>query len=105
MTSAMVAARIIAGMVRGNPPEWAEVFSPQRPVISGDNMKPLMNEAGHVLRNLAKVTPAPRCSHLGCELTWNPDEESWDCPCHGSRFGADGALIDSPAQTDICTNA
>ena len=43
----------------------------------------------------------PRCPHLGCELTWNPDEKSWDCPCHGSRFRYDGALIDNPAQEGI----
>lgn len=98
MTSAMAAAQIIAGMIAGDPPDYAEVFSPQRPVISADNMKPLANEMGHVLRNLPRVTPAPRCAHLGCELTWNPDEESWDCPCHGSRFGKDGTLLDGPAQ-------
>ena len=40
----------------------------------------------------------PRCPHLGCQLEWNPDELSWDCPCHGSRFRYDGALIDNPAQ-------
>lgn len=40
----------------------------------------------------------PRCPHLGCQLEWNPDEKSWDCPCHGSRFSYDGALIDNPAQ-------
>lgn len=26
------------------------------------------------------------CPHMGCELTWNPDENSWDCPCHGLTF-------------------
>ena len=43
-----------------------------------------------------------RCPHLGCQLEWNPDEKSWDCPCHGSRFDYDGTLISNPAQEDIC---
>ncbi len=42
-----------------------------------------------------------RCPHLGCELTWNKDEKSWDCPCHGSRFDYMGNIIDNPAQEDI----
>lgn len=41
-----------------------------------------------------------RCPHLGCELTYNPDETSWDCPCHGSRFSHTGDLLDGPAQED-----
>ena len=42
-----------------------------------------------------------RCPHLGCQLEWNPDEKSWDCPCHGSRFDRYGRLISGPAQKDI----
>lgn len=42
-----------------------------------------------------------RCPHLGCQLEWNPDEQSWDCPCHGSRFDRYGRLISGPAQEDI----
>lgn len=41
-----------------------------------------------------------RCPHLGCQLEWNPDERSWDCPCHGSRFDCYGHLISGPAQMD-----
>ena len=41
------------------------------------------------------------CPHMGCELAWNPDERSWDCPCHGSRFDYEGNLIDGPAQEGI----
>ena len=39
-----------------------------------------------------------RCPHMGCELEWNPDELSWDCPCHGSRYDHMGNLLDCPAQ-------
>lgn len=42
-----------------------------------------------------------RCPHLGCQLEWNPDEKSWDCPCHGSRFDYLGECISNPAQTNI----
>ena len=42
-------------------------------------------------------TVTTKCPHLGCELQWNPDELSWDCPCHGSRFDYEGNWIESPA--------
>ncbi len=41
-----------------------------------------------------------KCSHMGCELAWNPDEKTWDCPCHGSRFDIDGKLLDNPSKKD-----
>jgi glycine/D-amino acid oxidase-like deaminating enzyme/nitrite reductase/ring-hydroxylating ferredoxin subunit len=38
-----------------------------------------------------------RCTHLGCLLRFNGAETSWDCPCHGSRFDVDGAVLEGPA--------
>ena len=42
-----------------------------------------------------------KCPHRGCELTWNDDEKSWDCPCHGSRFDYRGHRLSEPAKAAL----
>ncbi|WP_296578544.1 FAD-dependent oxidoreductase [Phreatobacter sp.] len=41
------------------------------------------------------------CTHLGCHLAWNSFELCWDCPCHGSQFAPDGAVLNGPAITPL----
>jgi Rieske Fe-S protein len=40
---------------------------------------------------------SPICTHLYCQVGFNAAERSWDCPCQGSRFATDGAVIEGPA--------
>ncbi len=46
-------------------------------------------------------TFSAKCTHLGCTLTWNSLEQSFDCPCHGSRFFNNGKVINGPANSEL----
>ena len=43
------------------------------------------------------------CTHMQCVVAWNAADASWDCPCHGSRFTVDGAVIEGPALSALPT--
>lgn len=92
MTSAMAAASILTDRVMDRENEYAEIFSPDRSMLRPQ----LALNAAETIKNF--FTPkAKRCSHLGCALKHNRNENTWDCPCHGSRFDEHGCIIDNPA--------
>jgi Rieske Fe-S protein len=37
------------------------------------------------------------CPHMGCLVSWNHAEHTWDCPCHGSRFAPKGQVLNGPS--------
>ena len=41
------------------------------------------------------------CRHIGCYVAWNTAEQTWDCPCHGSRYAADGTVLEGPANENL----
>ena len=96
MTSAMAAARILTDKITGRENLYAPVFSPSRTIL-----RPQLAVNGwEAVSNL--LTPSQkRCPHLGCALKWNPQEHSWDCPCHGSRFDETGRRLNHPATGDL----
>ena len=112
MTSSMVSARLLTAEIIGHPFPEADIFSPQRK-ITGEAIKGLANHSIQMVMGMGKrLIPFPKrknskgekvipvCPHMGCRLIWNPEEKTYECPCHGSRFDKEGHLLDDPAQTD-----
>lgn len=104
MTNGTVSAMILADGIVGRANEWAALYDSKRvkPLAS---MKKFVQEnaevAGHFVGDRMKHGSNPRCTHLGCVLRKNGAEGTWDCPCHGSRFDADGNVIQGPAISGI----
>lgn len=65
--------------------------------IDGNNVGVYKDKDGKV------YAVKPTCTHLGCLLTWNNIDKTWDCPCHGSRFDYTGKNIYDPAFNDLET--
>ena len=108
MTTSMVAAMLLRDLICGVEDPYRKLFSPQRvhPLASAGAWAVDMGESAMgltkgVIYGLDRKESTHRCRHLGCGLSWNEDEQTWDCPCHGSRYTRDGKLLDGPAQTNL----
>ena len=95
MSNSMVSAMVLTDRILGRDNPYASVFSPSRSSLHPQ----LALNTAEAIRGLLTPT-APRCPHMGCALTYNRQEHSWDCSCHGSRFSEEGHLLNNPATAD-----
>ena len=96
MTNAMAGAVLLRDLILGRENPYADVVSPSRSMLRPQLLVNAAEATGNLLRFTGK-----RCPHMGCALKWNPQERSWDCPCHGSRFDGDGHRLNNPATGDL----
>ncbi|WP_274425666.1 FAD-dependent oxidoreductase [Chelativorans sp. YIM 93263] len=115
---------MIADQIAGQANDWTALYDPARPFPedfhqSGDSQSivagPEEIAPGHggvLISGEEKIaawrdeagnlhTMSANCTHKGCALTWNNADRTWDCPCHGSIFAADGSVIHGPARKPL----
>lgn len=96
MTGSMLSAMVLSDLVQEKENEYASIFSTSRNILKPQ----LISNLGHALVGIGRIG-GKRCSHMGCVLQWNEKEQAWECPCHGSRFSADGKVLDNPACDEL----
>lgn len=104
ITTANIAGDIIADKILGYKNKYEDIFKSSRlnPIKNRDELMEMIKESGNgIILRKVKDMPNPTCTHLGCTLSWNPLEDTWDCACHGSRFTKNGKVIEGPATKDL----
>ena len=89
-------AAVVAGKVRGRPGQ-ADLLPGEGTVIKANGGSTAVYKDEDGLVHSVSAT----CTHLGCTVGFNTAEATWDCPCHGSRFAIDGAVIQGPAAKNL----
>jgi cytochrome b6-f complex iron-sulfur subunit len=60
-----------------------------------------------VIRDPTKPNQAiavnPTCTHAGCNVAWQQDENAFVCPCHNSKFAINGSVQNGPAKEPLAT--
>jgi glycine/D-amino acid oxidase-like deaminating enzyme/nitrite reductase/ring-hydroxylating ferredoxin subunit len=120
ISNGTAAGMLIADCVRGLPNSWAKLYDDTRPYPDdfnpgGDTQSSVASianiacgQGGVIVRGKDKIAVwrdrdgrahalSASCTHEGCTVTWNNADCTWDCPCHGSMFAADGTVLHGPA--------
>jgi len=119
ISNGAAAGLLIAEQVQGRKHPWSRLYAPERRArksnIGGNTHTPLPDvadlrpgEGGVIARGKHKFAVYKRadgrlralsaaCTHEGCTVTWSNADCTWQCPCHGSVFSAEGAVLHGPA--------
>ncbi len=103
MSLSAVASQLISDLICDRKNDYEKLYSPYRVKLRAA-ARSFLTDVGYSVRGLASglVTDKKhRCSHMGCALRYNPDEKSWECPCHGSQFDTQGKNIFTPANRNL----
>ncbi|MFD3569233.1 FAD-dependent oxidoreductase [Streptomyces sp. NPDC058667] len=104
LSNGVAAGRLLTAHLTGAPrPAWTELVDPRRRLPARDVPGVARHQATVARHFAAGLRAGRRCTHMGCELGFDEVEQTWECPCHGSRFAHDGRVLQGPATRPLDT--
>ena len=84
--------------------EFGGVFPIEAGTIPAAGAPPKRIDAGrfwlsHTDKGVVAISTV--CTHLGCLYAWVTTYRRFECPCHGSKFTAEGQYIEGPAPRNL----
>ena len=100
LTNGFLAGSIISSMIKRKKHKYKKIFDPNR-IISNSLSSSISDITKNINGFIKGIKGKYKCTHMGCGLIYNEIENTFDCPCHGSRFDEFGNVIMSPANKKI----
>ena len=100
LATGFLAGKTLSDIILNKDNEYINLFNPKRK-IKGIPSNILKNINGYVSGITSNTKKCKLCPHAYGKLIYNDIEDTWDCPCHGSRFDNNGKCISGPANKDI----
>ena len=98
LSNGVAAGRLLAAHLTGAPrPAWTELVDPRRLLPVHEYPGVVRHQAAVAHHYVTGLRTGRHCTHMGCELGFDEATETWECPCHGSRFARDGTVLQGPA--------
>lgn len=91
--NANVAYELIKDWLVNDVDKFSEVRTYEGKIMEVEGSKHAVHRDGEGKLHIVSAV----CPHMGCIVHWNTAEQSWDCPCHGSRFSKEGDVLEGPA--------
>lgn len=115
LSNGFLAGNILADLILNKQSEYSSIFNPNRFNFSlfigmfNSSLKSLKGYINGYLNGISSDKTFTysnkkyysNCPHLGCKLIFNNISQTFDCPCHGSRFDKNGDCMTSPANSSI----
>ena len=101
MTNSLLSGIIIKDLILNKNNEYIKLFDPKRNKKISRIISDSCSSIKGYIEGIKYSNIKTKCPHAKGKLIYNKIENTYDCPCHGSRFDINGKCINGPSNKDV----